>query len=114
MRNFKKILMVICVFAFLTVGCVLLAYASGDSNTGTVAELNKLIADVEAGADAAAKHTAIIAAGEYLNTKTIDPAEEGYDDAVAKVIELTTAAKKKILDTLFCNESFYRFCKIFC
>ena len=100
MRNFKKILMVICVFAFLTVGCVLLAYASGDSNTGTVAELNKLIADVEAGADAAAKHTAIIAAGEYLNTKTIDPAEEGYDDAVAKVNELLVGGANTQLEAI--------------
>lgn len=88
MRNFKKILMVICVFAFLTVGCVLLAYASGDGNTGTVAKLNELIAAAEAETEATAKHMAVVAVGEYFGTYTIDPTEEGYDDAVAKVNEL--------------------------
>ncbi len=100
MRNFKKILMVICVFAFLTVGCVLLAYATEDGNTGTVEGLNKLITAAEAETDATLKHIAILAAGEYFGTHTIDPAEEGYDEAVAKVNELLLSSTKPQLDAI--------------
>ena len=90
MRNLKKILMVICVFAFLVVGCVLLAYAADNSKPGTVADLNELIAAAEAEQDAALKHAAVVAALDYLYTRDIDAAEEGYDEAVAKADQLAT------------------------
>ena len=97
MRNFKKILMVICVFAFLTVGCVLLAYAADEGDTGTVAELNELIAQVNEAEGADSKYMAAIAAAEYFNTKTIDPAEDGYEDAAAKVKQLTVSLTDELL-----------------
>lgn len=87
MRNLRKLLMVICVFALLTVGCALLAYADG--NDGTVAELNELIAAAEAAQSSEEKYGAIFAVGDYLNTKKIDTEEEGYADAVAKAHKLS-------------------------
>lgn len=100
MRNFKKILMVICVFAILTVGCVLLAYAADGSNAGTVAELNTLIEAAEAAVDADSKYTAVVAAAEYFNTKTIEPTEEGYEDAALKVKQLTLDLIDELLTSI--------------
>ena len=88
MRNFKKILMVIFVFAFLTVGCVLLANAAEGGRPGTVAALNELVTAAEAETDAVLKHTAVIDALDYLYTRNIDEAEVGYAEAVAKANQL--------------------------
>ena len=92
MRNFKKILMVICVFAFLTVGCVLLAYAAENGKTGTVSALNGLLDASEAEMDANPKHSTFVEALEYLYTRDIDEAEDGYGDTVAKIEELALSS----------------------
>ena len=89
MRDFKKILIVICVLALLTVGCVILAFATDgeeeDVNKGSVAELTELVVTAERAVDANKKRTAILAISEYMNTKTIDPSEEGYEDTILRI-----------------------------
>lgn len=90
MRNFKKMLVVICVFALLTVGCVFAAFAA-DDNTGTVEDLNKLIATAEGATNAAAKYNAILKVAEYLDTKKIDSSADGYDAAIAAAHKVTVA-----------------------
>lgn len=88
MRDFKKILIVICVLALLTVGCVVLALATDgeeDANIGSVAELSELIVTAERATDADAKYKAIFAISDYLNTKEMDATEEGYDDAMLRI-----------------------------
>lgn len=89
MRDFKKILIVICVLALLTVGCVILAFATdgeGDAaNKGSVAELNEHIVVAERATDVNKKRTAILAISEYINSKEIDPSEEGYEDAILRI-----------------------------
>ena len=90
MRNFKKLLVVICVFALLTVGCVFAAIAA-DENEGTVEDLNKLITTAENASDAAGKYSAILKVAEYLSTKKIDPSSEGYDAAIAAAYKVTVA-----------------------
>ncbi len=90
MRNFKKMLVVICVFALLTVGCVFAAVAA-DENAGTVEELNKLITSAENASGAAAKYNAVLKVAEYLNTKKIDSSADGYDVAIAAAYKVTVA-----------------------
>ena len=90
MRNFKKLLVVICVFALLTVGCVFAAIAA-DENEGTVEDLNKLITTAENASDAAGKYSAILKVAEYLSTKKIDSSSEGYDAAIAAAYKVTVA-----------------------
>ncbi|MBQ7343582.1 MAG: hypothetical protein IJW53_02320 [Clostridia bacterium] len=90
MRNLKKMLVVICVFALLTVGCVFAAVAA-DDNAGTVEELNNLITSAENASGAAAKYNAILKVADYLNTKKIDSSAEGYDAAIAAAHKVTVA-----------------------
>ncbi len=90
MRNFKKLLVVICVFALLTVGCVFAAIAA-DENKGTVEDLNKLIATAENASDASVKYSAILKVAEYLSTNKIDSSSEGYDEAIAAAHKVTVA-----------------------
>ena len=90
MRNFKKMLVVICVFALLTVGCVFAAFAA-DSSAGTVEDLNKLIATAEGASTVAAKYNAILEVANYINTKKINPSAEGYDAAIAAAHKVTVA-----------------------
>lgn len=90
MRNFKKMLVVICVFALLTVGCVFAAFAA-DDNTGTVEDLNKLIATAESASEAAVKYNAVLKVADYLNTKKIDPSSAGYDAAIAAAHKVAVA-----------------------
>ena len=90
MRNFKKLLVVICIFALLTVGCVFAAIAA-DDNAGTVEDLNKQITNAENAPSASVKYSAILKIAEYLDTKVIDPSSEGYDEALARVAKVTVA-----------------------
>ena len=88
MRNLKKILIVICVLALLTVGCVVLALANDgeeNANVGTVAELSKLITAAETSTDVASKREEILGIYEYLTNKVMDENEEGYDDCILRI-----------------------------
>ena len=88
MRNLKKILIVICVLALLTIGCVVMALADDGeetANVGTVAELSELITAAESSTDVASKREEILGIYEYLNTKVMDENEEGYDDCILRI-----------------------------
>lgn len=85
MRNFKKILVAICVLSLLAVGCTVWALAEGEEATyGTVAELSELITTAEKAADKD-KYEAVKAIRDYLDTNEMDTEEEGYDAAMLRV-----------------------------
>ena len=85
MRNFKKILVAICVLSLLAVGCTVWALADGEEATyGTVAELSELITTAEKAADKD-KYEAVQAIRDYLDTNEMDTEEEGYDAAMLRV-----------------------------
>ena len=100
MRNSKKLLVVICVLALLTVSFVFAAFAA---EAGTVEELNALIATAEAENDANAKYTATLAVAEYLNTRKISTTEAGYDEAVANAHKLSVDAAVLLLNKVDVN-----------
>ena len=100
MRNIKKMLVAICVFALLAVGCIFAAIAEEASNVGTVAELNELIAEVENGDTAPAKYSAMLKVSEYLSTKKISASEEGYDEAIKAAHKASVTAAASYFDTL--------------
>ena len=88
MRNFKKILISICVLALLSVGCVFGALAIDGEEvvyTGNVAELSELITTAERKVDAKEKGDAILAIAEYLENNVMDTSEEGYSDAMLRI-----------------------------
>ena len=91
MRNFKKLLVVICVLALLTASCVFAALAA----TGTVEELNALITAAESENNPVAKHNAVIAVADYL--KTVKTTEEGYAEAEARAHALSVSAASVLL-----------------
>ena len=84
MRNFKKILILICVLALLAVGCTVWALADGEGNPGTVADLSDLITAAEK-ADEETKYDAVKAIYDYLTSHTMDTKEEGYDSCVLRI-----------------------------
>ena len=101
MRNFKKILIAICVLALLTVGFAVMAFAEDEvdeENKGTVAELVDLIKVAEAANTATTKYDAVIAVSEYLNTKEMDTSEEGYEDAMIRIITQAVAGARLCLN----------------
>lgn len=100
MRNSKKLLVVICVLALLTVSFVFAAFAA---EVGTVEELNALIATAQAENDANAKYTATMAVAEYLNTRKISTTEAGYDEAVANAHKLSVDAAVLLLNKVDVN-----------
>ena len=87
MRNFKKILIAICVIALLSVGCVVMALAAddvaADANKGSVEELNGLIVDAESAADAQGKYDALSIVNSYLATKNM--AVDEMDDTTKAI-----------------------------
>ncbi|MBQ9085144.1 MAG: hypothetical protein IJY24_05755 [Clostridia bacterium] len=95
MKNFKKILAVLCVLALLVVGVTVTVIASGfDEYSGTVEELNSKIAQITS--DALNADTHIATAVEYLDT--VDPTDEGYDEAVVSLkTEIVNRAKTHIV-----------------
>ena len=96
MRNFKKLLVVICVIALLTVGCVLTAFAAKD---GTVEELNALISSANAETDPVAKYNAVIAVDAYLDERNISW-QAGYDEALANAQKLYVSSAVALLDSI--------------
>ena len=95
MRNFKKLLVVICVMALLTASCVFAALAAND---GTVADLNAYIAAAKAETDATAKYNAIKNAAEYC--KTVPEYESGYSAAKAELEQLCVDGAAALLKTV--------------
>ena len=89
MRNFKKILIAICVIALLSVGCVVMAFAADDvaanGNKGSVEELNELIAKAESATNAQSKYDALSAVNSYLVTK--DMAVDEMDDVTKAIYD---------------------------
>ena len=86
MRNFKKLLVVICVLSILTVSCVFAALAAG---SGSVEELNELITTAENETDAATKYNAILAVSQYMSAHKISASTAGYEEAVARAHKLS-------------------------
>ena len=84
MRNFKKILMLICVLSLLAVGCTVWALADGEETNGSVAELSKLITIAEK-ADDETKYDEVKAIRDYLDTHTMNTEEDGYDGAILRI-----------------------------
>jgi hypothetical protein len=84
MRNFKKILIVICILSLLAVGCTVWALADEEVVYGSVEELSALITTAEKASDDN-KYDAVKAIREYLDTCQMDPEEEGYDEAILRV-----------------------------
>lgn len=93
----------ICVFALLTVGCVVLALAEGE-NVGSVEELGKLVDKAEKASAADAKYTAIYQVSDYITTKKINPAENGYDELMQRVNALVIAGANAYLDLVNVDE----------
>lgn len=92
MKNFKKILAVICVLALLCVGVVITVIANDAGGyTGTVEGLNEQIAQIADGGTSKAD-ARIETAVTYL--ETVDPAEEGYANAVAALKAAIVAQAK--------------------
>ncbi len=98
MKNFKKILAVLCVLALLIVGVTITVIASGfDEYSGTVVEFEEKIAEITP--DSSNVDALIKAAVDYLDT--VDPEEEGYEEAVlslktliaSRALEYVTVAK---------------------
>jgi hypothetical protein len=95
MRNFKKILIAICVIALLSVGCVVMAFAADGedavTNKGTIEELNALISTAESASDAQSKYDALSAVNSYLLTKDMcvdemdDVTKAIYDAAMLRI-----------------------------
>jgi hypothetical protein len=98
MRNFKKLLVVICVMALLTASCVFAALAADDGN---VADLNALITAAETATGATAKYNAILSAVEY--NKTVPTYETGYADAQDRLHALCVDGADVLLDTVNVN-----------
>ena len=84
MRNFKKILVAICVLSLLVVGCTVWALAEEEGNLGTVAELSELIQTAETASDDD-KYAAVKAIRDYLDMHEMDTEEEGYDAAMLRI-----------------------------
>ena len=95
MRNFKKLLVVICVLALLTAGCVMAALAA--DNSGTVEELNALISVAEGENEPVAKYDAVIAVANYIKTHKISESEEGYDAAIANAHAVSVSGATTLL-----------------
>ena len=89
MRNFKKILIAICVIALLSVGVAVMAFAEEgeevDVNKGTVEELNTHIAKAESAVDAQGKYNALSSVYSYLSTK--DMAVDEMDDVTKAIYD---------------------------
>ena len=81
MKNFKKILAVLCVLTLLVTGCVIATFAA-EEYTGTVEDLTSLVEAAEAASSAADKLSAVEAVKAYLDATPVDPATEGYDDLI--------------------------------
>ena len=97
MRNFKKLLVVICVLALLTASCVFAALAA----SGTVAELTSYIEAAEAATDGVAKYQAIMNAVEYC--KSVPKHEEGYDAAKERLTKVCLAGAEVLLKAVDVN-----------
>ena len=79
MKNFKKILIVACIFALLFVGCAVIALAT-EEYTGTVDELTALVVKAEEADKKETKLKALQDVSNYLIDTPVDPSAEGYAD----------------------------------
>jgi len=84
MKNLKKILALVLVVSALCVGLAVSALAEGEY-TGTVEGLNAKVAAVGSAADGDALDYALEQVAAYLKATPVDPAAEGYADAMATV-----------------------------
>ena len=101
MRNFKKLLVVICVLAFLTAGCVIAAFAA--NNTASVEELEALVAAAEGENDAVAKYNAVVAVKDYIKAHKITESDEGYEALVARAHTVSVSGAMALLNSVDVN-----------
>ena len=99
MRNYKKLLVVICVLSLLTVSCVFATVMA--ASTGNVADLNALIDAAENTNDPVAKYKAIVSARDYY--KTVPNYETGYPEAKADLQKLCVDGADLLLDAVSAN-----------
>ena len=91
MKNFKKFLILVLLVAALSVGLVIGAFA--EDYTGTVEELNARVDALSATSTSLSSFDAVAA---YL--ATVDPASDGYSDAVASLNAKAIVAARAYLD----------------
>jgi hypothetical protein len=103
MKNFKKLLVLICVLTFLVAGVAVAAFAENE-NLGTVEELDELVTAAEDANSVAAKHAAVLDVAEYLNTKTIDPYEDNYEDTIARAYAVAIEGANAYIDLFDSDE----------
>ena len=94
MRNFKKLLVVICVLALLTAGCIFTVLAA--PKVGSIEDFNNLVAAADAETDAIAKYKATLAIGNYLGEYKIDSLV-GYEEAMANAEKVTVNSAAAVL-----------------
>lgn len=99
MRNFKKLLVVVCVLALLIASCVFTTVLA--ANDGTVEGLNGLIKSAEAETDSLAKYKAIVSAHTYL--ATVNKLDNGYEEAKANLTKLSVSCAAALLKEVDVN-----------
>ena len=110
MRNFKRILIAICVIALLSVGFAVMAFAEeveeDVSNKGSVDELNTLISGAESASDAQSKYDALSIVKSYLSTKdmAVDEMDETtkaiYDAAILRIQRVAVVGSDLLLSAI--------------
>ncbi|MBR2930050.1 MAG: hypothetical protein IKC32_02360 [Clostridia bacterium] len=97
MKNAKKIGIVLLVAALIAIGVASLFIVNAAEYTGTVEKLSSLVDAVAKAKTAAEKDVALVAVEDYLKAKPVDPAEEGYDAAIASFKDAKIATVKAYL-----------------
>ena len=91
MKNLKKILILVLLVCALAVGLVIGAFA--EDYTGTIEELNAKVAELQGDANSLSSFDSVAA---YL--ATVDPASDGYKEAVASLNAKALLAARAYLD----------------
>lgn len=84
MKNFKKIVLALCVLAVLCASVAVVALAE-TTYTGTMAAYTTKVNAVETAATTNDKYFAAVAAADYIAATPVDPASEGYAELKAKL-----------------------------
>ena len=101
MRNFKKILIAVCVMALLVAGCVVFALAEDEAAVGTVEELTSLIEAAENASETDEKYSAVLAIAEYLDTYELDTASYAYTTAIIRTNKVTVDCARVFIDAVY-------------
>lgn len=105
MRNFKKILIAVCVFALLVTGCVVWALAEEEEApaVGTVEELVALVETAEKATEAEEKYTAVLAIADYLAAYELNTEEYAYTTAIVRTHKVAVDCARIYLDAVYAD-----------